>query len=69
MYARQVQFAETRHQGVCLPIVEAAIHLLRVGDVASLTGSEWHDLTLLRRRRREKMARVVTVWQAKSLAP
>ena len=54
---------------VCLPIVEAALPLLRVGEVASLSGTQWHDLTLLPRRRREKMARSGTVWQAKSVAP
>jgi hypothetical protein len=43
--------------------------LLRVGEVASLVGREWHDLTLLPRRRSDAMARSGTVWQAKSVAP
>jgi hypothetical protein len=52
-----------------LPILVATIDLLRIGGVASLSGTEWHDLTLLSRRRRESMARYGTLWQAKSMAP
>jgi hypothetical protein len=41
----------------------------RGGEVASFTGSEWHDLALRGVWRSVGVALLGTVWQAKSVAP